>query len=994
MTGPAPDVRSEFTVDADPALRALRDLGQAFRNVSQRQDELERGGRRTRDTYGGVARVLSDVAAAVGVAKLGDFVKDQISAADAVGKLSQKTGVAVETLSVLGLAGQKAGLQLNDLETDFSRLSKSVEQLQRGAPDTVRAFRTIGLSAQSLAGLSPDQIFLKIADAQARYATNTEKLDAIQRIFGRSASQLLPLLNDLADGGFDHARQRAEELGLVLSGETAKSAAEAVDQLDELKAQASVLALTFANEVLPTLTTVGHTIADTIGSLDPETKRLLINLTALGTVLLGLVAVGRLAYLGLAPLFALLAANPVTGAALIGLALLATAIATLTRNAEDARRTYAGFVKEIGGFSIQQLNTEELALGDRLLEIYDKLDKLRGSQKPEDQTQIDLLNAELRLINAQVAALRRRRTALEGHPQQATPDVPNPELLKAQADAAKQAAADRLKIQAATNKEAQQLADDQFSQGLVGLQQYYDRRRELSRRATANEIADLRAQKAALRASPLADPTDPAQQAKRASDLASLDAQILAKQIEGRAEIAKLDFDERDRAIALATDRLQFEQELQQAKGNTETVALAAIENEAAAFDKLMRQQGVADDERQRKLDDFRRTLQQQAVFQTGNQELDREFQGIARTRQALQDQVTLGVLGERQAEEQLADFEKSRLPTLRALAAQALALAQNLGPEAIAQAQQLAQQVDDIAAAADLASQRTAALLQSLQQGFASDISDFLTKIGTDISQLGTAVLDLVRSVAETIVQTFAQRIGDVLSESLVDGLRRGISQAADSGSTVKLATGAIAVEQAGSALNGAGDKVIAAGGTILIAAQRLDAAATRLLTAAIAAKAAAGGSSGDGGVNVSDLAAIGLQIALGFNSGGVVPGAGAGDTVPAMLTPGEGVLTLSEMRELGGPSGFLALRQFLTGHSALVPPIRRSGVDHYGTGGVVRQAAPAAAASSAGSHVVIELADGLIARVLQSDDGSEAMVRVMERRRSDVLSALEVPA
>ncbi|MFJ4623058.1 hypothetical protein [Streptomyces sp. NPDC088812] len=41
---------------------------------------------------------------------------------------------------------------------------------------------------------------------------------------------------------------------------------------------------------------------------------------------------------------------------------------------------------------------------------------------------------------------------------------------------------------------------------------------------------------------------------------------------------------------------------------------------------------------------------------------------------------------------------------------------------------------------------------------------------------------------------------------------------------------------------------------------------------------------------------------IALGFNSGGVVPGSGNRDTVPAMLTPGERILSNKQVAKLGG--------------------------------------------------------------------------------------------
>lgn len=67
-----------------------------------------------------------------------------------------------------------------------------------------------------------------------------------------------------------------------------------------------------------------------------------------------------------------------------------------------------------------------------------------------------------------------------------------------------------------------------------------------------------------------------------------------------------------------------------------------------------------------------------------------------------------------------------------------------------------------------------------------------------------------------------------------------------------------------------------------------------------------ATGGSAGSGG-------ARGFAGALRFASGGIAPGTGNRDTVPALLTPGEGILTKSEMAKLGGPTGFNQLRSMI---------------------------------------------------------------------------------
>lgn len=62
---------------------------------------------------------------------------------------------------------------------------------------------------------------------------------------------------------------------------------------------------------------------------------------------------------------------------------------------------------------------------------------------------------------------------------------------------------------------------------------------------------------------------------------------------------------------------------------------------------------------------------------------------------------------------------------------------------------------------------------------------------------------------------------------------------------------------------------------------------------------------------------------IVLPFAHGGIAPGVGNKDSVHAMLTPGEGILTKDEMARLGGPSGFNHLRGM---------------IQHFAGGGIVQ--------------------------------------------------------
>lgn len=84
--------------------------------------------------------------------------------------------------------------------------------------------------------------------------------------------------------------------------------------------------------------------------------------------------------------------------------------------------------------------------------------------------------------------------------------------------------------------------------------------------------------------------------------------------------------------------------------------------------------------------------------------------------------------------------------------------------------------------------------------------------------------------------------------------------------------------------------------------------------------------------------------SISLGFNKGGVVPGTGNTDTVPAMLTPGERILSKSQVTQLGGHRGIDAMlgkdRPTRTGGNPSRQEERaryQGGTQHFDSGGIV---------------------------------------------------------
>ena len=88
-----------------------------------------------------------------------------------------------------------------------------------GAEDALAA---LGLTAEELKGLSPETQFQIIADKLGAVDDASTKAAIAQDIFGRSGAELIPLMNEGAEG-MAALRQEARDLGVVFSQDAANS---------------------------------------------------------------------------------------------------------------------------------------------------------------------------------------------------------------------------------------------------------------------------------------------------------------------------------------------------------------------------------------------------------------------------------------------------------------------------------------------------------------------------------------------------------------------------------------------------------------------------------------------------------------------------------------------------------------------------------------------------------------------------------------------------
>jgi hypothetical protein len=186
------------------------------------------------------------VAPLAGAAKLfADMGSDMVD-------MSQRTGVSVEALSELGFAAEQSGADLGTLEGSLKKMQKMLFEAASGSQSAQETLASLGLSVEQLSKLSPDEQFKLIADRMSQITDPTLKTATAMAIFGKSGTQLLPMLSSGAKG-IEELQQQARDLGLTMATEDAQAAEAFGDRIDVLWKVLKKIVFTIGSAVEPVL---------------------------------------------------------------------------------------------------------------------------------------------------------------------------------------------------------------------------------------------------------------------------------------------------------------------------------------------------------------------------------------------------------------------------------------------------------------------------------------------------------------------------------------------------------------------------------------------------------------------------------------------------------------------------------------------------------------------------------------------------------------------
>lgn len=231
---------------------------------------------------GGVTKSLSVMTKAVTVAgaaiaglstSLFAVAKTTSSVGDQFQKMAQRVGVSSQALSELSFAADLSGASIESVETGLRLLSKRMLDANQGLAEAKRTFAALDIEVTDVSGnlRSADAVFMDAVNAINQLGSETEKTALAQELFGRSGTQLLPLIKS-GSSGIAEMRAEAEQLGITFNDLEANQSAAFEDALTRLSASMKGLKNAIGKELIPVLTVMADDMRESISAILPVVR--------------------------------------------------------------------------------------------------------------------------------------------------------------------------------------------------------------------------------------------------------------------------------------------------------------------------------------------------------------------------------------------------------------------------------------------------------------------------------------------------------------------------------------------------------------------------------------------------------------------------------------------------------------------------------------------------------------------------------------------------
>ena len=242
-------------------------------------EQVEKQAKQTGDGFtvlkGTVANLAAKGITALvgGVKKVGKAFAQSLSETakmgDEIDKGSQKLGITAENYQKLSYALELSGSSIDTVSKGVKNITSALADTSKGVDTSAKKFDALGISLKNADGSlkSSEDVLLEVIQALADTEDEVTRNSAANDIFGKSYSELLPLLNEGADG-IRSLMQEAEDYNMIMSDDSVKASAKYQDSLDKLKGTMDGVKARIVSVFLPALTKITNGFSDLINGTE------------------------------------------------------------------------------------------------------------------------------------------------------------------------------------------------------------------------------------------------------------------------------------------------------------------------------------------------------------------------------------------------------------------------------------------------------------------------------------------------------------------------------------------------------------------------------------------------------------------------------------------------------------------------------------------------------------------------------------------------------
>lgn len=180
--------------------------------------------------------------------------------------LGDVTGMSEDKLAAWSFVAKKAGVEISDLSSATTIMAKGLLDSTGELSTTGKALQDFGIDVLDAGGNVRDQSELmdEIGKKYAEFGTQTERVDFLTNVFGRSGAKLVDVFDTMAnEGGIDQVKKKVEALGLTLDPTQYE---EFQRNLNEVDLTFTGLANAFTGPLLPGATSLLETFTKWVQS--------------------------------------------------------------------------------------------------------------------------------------------------------------------------------------------------------------------------------------------------------------------------------------------------------------------------------------------------------------------------------------------------------------------------------------------------------------------------------------------------------------------------------------------------------------------------------------------------------------------------------------------------------------------------------------------------------------------------------------------------------